>query len=209
MKWKVTRPKLWTYVLAGVLSAVLIGEVAYMMDQGLSSLPVTGLAPNFTATDVSTGEPVSLASLHGKVVLMTWYYTHCPNICPLTMYDFEQVQDQLEKEGVFGSKVVLLAVTFDPVRDTPPVIRAYSAHFHANPAGWYFLRATPGATAGILQAWGVQVKQSSNPMFYLHTTKTVLIDQFGNIRWTYPTEYLNPTQIVSNVQNLIARASDS
>lgn len=202
-----TRSQLWTYGIAIVLSSVLAGEITYMMNAGLSSLPVTGTAPNLTAINVATGKPLSLDSLHGKVVLMTWYYTHCPNICPLTMYHFEQVQDQLEQQGVFGNKVVLVAVTFDPVQDTPSVIRQYSQHFHANSRGWIFLRSAPSQIDTILQQWGVQVRQTSDPMFFLHTTKTVLIDQFGNIRWTYPTEYLDPGEIVANIQSLLARSN--
>lgn len=197
----------WFYPLAVLLALVVVGEIAYMFRTGEESLPVTGRAADFAAQDVYTGRTVSLRGLEGKIVLLTWYYTHCTDECPLTMYRFYQIQQKLRAQGLFGRQAVLVALTLDPGRDTPAVIRQYGNHFHDDPAGWYFLRATPAQTIRILGAWGVSVKPSTDKEFIEHTTKTVLIDQNGNVRATYPTANLNPSQVVSDIRGLVARAN--
>lgn len=193
------------YSVVGVLILAAVGGIVYMLRAGGGSLPVAGQAPNFTAQDISDEQPVSMQSLNGKIVLITWYYTHCTDQCPLTMYRFEQIQHQLEKQNLFGKKVVLIAMTLDPARDTPPVIKEYAAHFNANTSGWYFLRATPAQTTAILSQWGISVKPSTNKEFIEHISKTDLIDQNGNIRAQYNTANLNPNQVVADIHNLVSR----
>lgn len=176
-----------------------------MLNAGSGSLPVTGEIHNFTALDVANGKVVSLRSLTGKLVLMTWYYTHCTDECPLTMYHFYQIQTLLQKDGLFGSKVILIAMTLDPARDSASVIRQYSAHFQADPQGWYFLRDSVQETDRILKQWGVLVKPGTDKEFIEHTTKTVLIDQNGNVRDTYTTANLSASQIVADIQSVLSR----
>ena len=204
---RIKRSHLWVYSIAVILCLFIAGEISYMIRAGAESLPVQGAAADFTATDVADGKQVALQNLQGKIVLMTWYYTHCTNECPLTMYRFEQMQNQLTRDRLFGGRVVLVAMTLDPARDTPSVILQYSRHFHANYRGWYFLRANVGKTDRILKSWGVEVKPSTNKEFIEHTTKTVLIDQSGNIRATFPTANLNPSAVVADIRNLVSRES--
>lgn len=192
------------YALAAAVMVAIAGGVLYIVRAGGGSLPVTGQAPDFSAR-VVTGKPFSLKAQHGKLVLITWYYTHCVDECPLTMFRFEQIQQQLEKAGTFNRKVELVAMTLDPSRDTVPVIEQYAAHFHDNPAGWYFIRTSPAQTLQILNAWGVKAAPNTDKEFIEHVSKTVLIDQNGNIRATYDTANLNPTQVVSDINSLISR----
>lgn len=199
--------KWWNLTFYGTISVIglaVVGGLIYMWRQATGTLPVAGQAPAFTATNIN-GQSVSLSNLQGKVVLMTWYYTHCTDECPLTMYRFEQVQQQLEKQGVFGKQVVLIAMTLDPNRDTVPVIRQYGAHFNANYAGWYFLRTNEMQTLKILNAWGIQAKPSTNKEFIEHTSKTVLIDEYGNIRAEYNTANLDPNTVTSNIDSLVSQ----
>ena len=201
---KVKTLRISFYGLITVLILAVIGGIAYMIKVGGGTLPVVGQAPNFTAKNVD-GKTVSMKNLNGKIVLITWYYTHCTDECPLTMYRFEQVQQELEKQGIFGKKVVLVAMTLDPSRDTAPVIKQYAEHFHANLNGWYFLRATPNQTIQILNAWGIKVKPDTDKEFLEHTSKTELVDSSGNIRAEYNTANLNPKQLESDINGLVSR----
>ena len=99
----------------GVTTLLLIGissGIIYMIRAGGGTLPVAGQATDFTATNVD-GKPVSFNSLDGKIRLVTFFYTHCPGPCPLVAFRLEQIQDQLKKEGVLGSKVAIVSVTLD------------------------------------------------------------------------------------------------
>ena len=201
------------YGFIGLLLIAVIGGIVYMARIGGGTLPVVGQAPIFSADEVvsasapvtASTKPIAMTSFNGKIVLITWYYTHCVDECPLTMFRFEQIQDALKKDGLFGKKVVLIAMTLDPTRDTPPVITEYASHFHADAAGWYFLRATPTNTRSILKQFGILVKPSTNPEFIEHVSKTELIDANGNIRAQYNTANLNTTTILNNIHSLVAR----
>jgi protein SCO1/2 len=80
-------------------------------------------APNFRLTDQS-GTPVALADLRGKVVVLTFLYTTCPDICPVIAWKMGQVHDGL---GARADDVAFVAVTVDPERDSPPRLQQYLA----------------------------------------------------------------------------------
>lgn len=73
------------------------------------------------------GKPVTADSYHGKVVLLYFGYTHCPDVCPLTMVHLHTVLQQLGKRD--ASHVQVLFVTVDPARDTVPVLHQYVTAF--------------------------------------------------------------------------------
>ncbi|HEX8363556.1 MAG TPA: SCO family protein [Longimicrobium sp.] len=85
----------------------------------------TGPAPDFALTD-HTEREVTLASFRGHPVLLFFGYTHCPDICPLTL---ARLQRSVRALGSRGEDVRILLVTNDPARDTPPVLRAYASRF--------------------------------------------------------------------------------
>jgi protein SCO1/2 len=78
------------------------------------------------------GQPVTAASYRGKVVLLYFGYTHCPDVCPLTLVHLHTV---LQKLGRQGDEVRVLFVTVDPARDTVPVLHQYVTAFDPRIAG--------------------------------------------------------------------------
>ena len=83
---------------------------------------------DFTLTDGS-GKPFSLSSLKGKVVLLTFGFTNCPDVCPTELLTFNDAFKQL---GEQSKDVAAVFVSVDPDRDTPELIGRYAAQF--NPA---------------------------------------------------------------------------
>lgn len=74
-----------------------------------------------------TGQPRSLRDFNGKVVMMFFGFTQCPDVCPSTMADMAQA---LQKLGGSADQVQGLFVTVDPARDTPEVLASYVTRFH-------------------------------------------------------------------------------
>ncbi|HEX7370054.1 MAG TPA: SCO family protein [Rhodanobacteraceae bacterium] len=72
------------------------------------------------------GKPVTAANYRGKVVLLYFGYTHCPDVCPLTLVHLHTV---LQKLGKQADDVQVLFVTVDPARDTVPVLHQYVTAF--------------------------------------------------------------------------------
>jgi len=116
-----------------------------------------GGAPTaFTATEVTgvewgrdvhlnehQGRPRSLADFRGKVVMLFFGFTHCPDVCPTTLADMAQVVKAL---GPDGARVQGLFVTVDAARDTPEALAKYVGAFHPSFLGLY---GDPAATAAM------------------------------------------------------------
>ena len=108
-------------------------------------------APDFRLTD-ATGAPVSLASLRGKAVALTFIYTSCPDICPLTAEKFREVHDQL---GIDANRVALVAITVDPETDTPQRIAQYSQEMNLD-GKWSFLTGSRTELAPVWSSYYVE-----------------------------------------------------
>jgi protein SCO1/2 len=140
-------------------------------------------APDFHLTD-QNGRPLSLANLRGKLVLLTFGYTHCPNICPMTLANLNQAFSLLKPEQQSQVQVVFISV--DPHRDTQAQLLGYVPFY--NPS---FLGATSSISeiARVARAYGVfyAADAPSNPAKpdsynVTHSAYVYLIDKHG--RWT-------------------------
>jgi protein SCO1/2 len=102
-------------------------------------------APDFTLTD-QHGSTFRMAQTRGKVVVLTFIYTHCTDVCPFVSLKLKQAQALL---GQDAKQVVFVAVTTDPARDTTPVIAAYSKEVGLFDT-WHFLT---GPEADVKVVW--------------------------------------------------------
>src|SRR5215470_14972522 len=75
-----------------------------------------------------------------KIVLISFIYTHCPDICPLTTARIAQVEDELG--DMVGRDIFFISMTVDPERDTPERLKEFATAFDAGP-GWLFLTGKP------------------------------------------------------------------
>jgi protein SCO1/2 len=139
-------------------------------------------ASDFHLTD-QNGRPLSLENLRGKVVLLTFGYTHCPNICPMTLANLNQAFTLLKPEQQSQVQVVFISV--DPQRDTQAQLLGYVPFY--NPS---FLGATSstGEIARVARAYGVfyaadAPANPAKPDSYnvTHSAYVDLIDKHG--RW--------------------------
>ena len=89
---------------------------------------VSGAVPSLdlAMTDATTGKPVTAQDFRGKVVMLYFGYTQCPDVCPLTL---QNLADVLKRLGKAADDVRVLFVTVDPNRDTLPILKDYTAIF--------------------------------------------------------------------------------
>lgn len=123
-------------------------------------------------------------STNGKVKLVAFFFTNCPDICPLTMVDFKEIQSMLKEEGLFADKVELVSISLDPANDLPEVITDYAANFQADPEGWKWLRGTPEKTRQIANEFQMQYELEDGTVLY-HSTTMYLLDEHNKIRALY------------------------
>src|SRR3972149_6781889 len=158
-------------------------------------------APDFVLIN-QDGARVSLHQFRGRLVILTFIYTHCPDICPLTTAKLVRVQNELKKRGWFGRKVVLLAMTFDPQRDTPAVMKAYAAKFKVDHSGWHFLSGDPATVMKVVQAYRVPVRPSARPGRIDPGLPTLVIDSQGRILGFYNPDF-DPQDVVRDLTHLL------
>ena len=139
-------------------------------------------APAFAFEGVNyTGEPFRLSELKGKVVVLFFGYTFCPDVCPLALADLKRVAIQL---GEKARDLAVVFVTVDPERDTPERLAAYVSAF--DPA-FYGVRLEGQMYEATKAAYGVYGEKNEekthdpNNYFVDHTGGIYIIDKAGNL----------------------------
>jgi len=112
------------------LAALLIGFGVYQ----LNKMPASRYPDiHGTFSLVSADGPVSSEQMRGKVGVIYFGYTHCPDVCPDTLLRIGAALKQLNEEEL--SRVMPVFITTDPARDTPQVMAAYARHFDSHLIG--------------------------------------------------------------------------
>jgi protein SCO1/2 len=150
-------------------------------------------APQFKGADITgvdyaktlalpdaNGQPRTLADFKGKVVVVFFGYTQCPDVCPTTMAELAQVKKAL---GPDGDRVQGVFVTVDPERDTPAILRAYMASFDPS---FVALRGTLEETKAAAKEFKVffaKVPGKAEGSYTMdHTAGSYVLDTQGKIR---------------------------
>jgi protein SCO1/2 len=142
---KATPP--FIYAVAGLLIAVvLLGGGAFLWLTGDPARPVVG-GP-FTL-EASNGQTVTDRDFRGKYMLVYFGYTYCPDVCPTTL---NAVAGALDKLGPKAKDLVPVFITVDPARDTPAVMKQYTAAFSPQIVG---LTGTPDQIAHVAKEYRV------------------------------------------------------
>jgi protein SCO1/2 len=160
-------------------------------------------APDFALTD-ELGQPFRLSDLKGKWILLAHGYTHCPDVCPLTL---SRLRDVKKLADLNGDQVEVVFVTIDPDRDTPEVMQKYISHFDkAFPRKFKGLTGTPAEIAAAAKPYNVKYEKkevnSAGGYSMGHTAEVYLIDPQFNWRMTFPFG-VEAKEIASDLQYLI------
>jgi protein SCO1/2 len=158
-------------------------------------IAVGDTAPDFTLTD-QTGKPVRLSSLRGEPVAVTFVYTRCPDAtaCPMTVAKFAKLNAALSKEKAGR----LLAVTVDPVNDTPEVLADFAKHIGADPARWKFLTGRPEDVARVAESFGVLYYSDHGKI--VHSQAVAVLDRDGKLSAIYYGADWEPEQVLQDLE---------
>jgi protein SCO1 len=126
------------------------------------------------------GKARNLADFKGKVVVVFFGYTQCPDVCPTTMAELAQVKKTL---GADGERIQGIFVTVDPERDTPDILQKYMASFDAS---FVALRGTPDQTKAVAKEfkvfYGKVPGQTEGSYTIDHTAGSYIFDPQGRVR---------------------------
>lgn len=153
---------------------------------------------DFALTD-HNGQRRTLADFRGKVVVMFFGYTHCPDVCPTTMLELKQVVQEL---GEDGRRVQVLFVTVDSERDTPAILAKYVPLFEPSFLGLYGDAAATAKVAKDFRVFYQKVPGSSPDNFTLdHTAGSYVFDPEGRLRLYV--RYGQAANLIADVRKLL------
>ena len=152
--------------------------------------------PDFELKD-QDGEVFHFASARGEVVLITFIFTTCPDVCPLLTAKFAAIQRELERQKI--TDYHLLSITTDPERDTPTALKAYASQFKANTGHWSFLTGNRRDLAKVWKVFGLNVVKNQSGQVQ-HTTFTTVVDRRGNRRIDYYGEKWRDGDVLADIQ---------
>jgi protein SCO1 len=167
---------------AGALALVCLA-VAVPAAAAKSRLPFVGpaiahpsTAPDFALLD-QHGRAMRLTEQRGKVVILTFLYTHCPDACPITA---THIDEALEALGRRRTNVVVLAVSVDPKGDTPAAVDSF-VRSHRLHSQFHYLTGARSALERIWRRYGVTPLTTNGPDPD-HTLYVLLLDRTGTTR---------------------------
>jgi protein SCO1/2 len=156
-------------------------------------------APPLVLRNYGSARPVTLAEFRGRAVLVSFVYTHCPNVCPLITSNLAAAQRALGPEA---RHLQILLVTVDPRRDTPAAIKAFLAARGATGRMDYLIGSIH-ALHRVWKAWDVAV-QTSRGLTDGHSSIVYGITASGRMADVYASNF-SPAQIEHDVP-LLARS---
>ena len=165
---------------------------------GIAVLPPRS-APAIDLHDAG-GHEVTLAAQRGRYVLVTFLYTHCPDVCPLIAANLNTA---LRALGPDRKNVRVLAVSVDPAGDTAAAVRAYAKRLHLEPQFRYLI-GTRKELRPVWAAWHVLSVQRK-PGLVDHIAYTLLIDPAGKERVLYDSQ-VHGRQVIHDLRRLMRSA---
>jgi protein SCO1/2 len=145
--------------------------------------------------------PFEFRNLMGKVVIVAFAYTTCPDVCPLITASLRQVQIGLTKEE--SKKVQLLTITTDPEVDSPKVLTAYAKRYGAEFDNWSFLTGEVTALKKIWKNFGVGVQRKGRGLIE-HTPLTAVVDKQKQMRFGYIGPSPDPKAVLADIRELLS-----
>jgi protein SCO1/2 len=228
MPYKVRDPKEFANLQPGdLISAKLIvvtndaylEEVRKVGEAALEAPPGTDAAPppassgfelleaNQAVPDApfvdQDGRPRRFASFKGSTVVLTFIYTSCPvpTFCPLMDRHFTSIQRSLQRDPALAD-VHLVSISFDPVTDTPQVLKKHAAALGADHARWTFLTGERDEIDRFASRFGVTIsRDAKDPVNIAHNLRTAIVDAEGRLVKAYTGNEWTPDQILADLKS--------
>lgn len=188
---------MWTESLS-ILLLLLAGSEAVPANR----LAVIRPAPDFQLINQEE-QPLRLADLRGRVVLVGFIFTRCSGTCPATTHRMSLIQQELQRRGLFkDNRVKLVSISLDPDRDTPVVLRQYARMYDADLKTWSFLTGPPATVKKVIPAWDMWVKPAENGQLD-HPSRIFLLDRQHRIREIYNLGFLQTGWVCEDIELLL------
>lgn len=144
----------------------------------------------------------------GKLAVVGYIFTNCPDICPLTTNNMRLIQEELKKEKI--NNVEFFSISFDPEQDKPETLSKFAEVRNLDLSNWKFLTGEKIMVDSLMNRIGILAVVSDSTVFkdgrkiyyFTHTDRIQLVDEEGRIRKNYKGSDINIKEIVSDIKSL-------
>jgi protein SCO1/2 len=170
----------WMRAVSAVCFAFVLSACG--QKQSFHGTDITGAMPalSFSLTRANDGAAVTASDYRGKIAILYFGYTHCPDVCPTTLANLSDVMDKL---GDKRRDVRILFVSVDPTRDTPAVLQSYVKAFAPEVEG---LRGSDNTVAALARryrvAYSVTPASPGHPYEVMHSDAVFFFDRTNRAR---------------------------
>ncbi len=181
-----------------VLAAGTIGYATLVMMPNVQAAAIIGAS--FDLTD-DHGQPITEKALSGHPSLIYFGYTHCPDVCPTTLYD---MAGWFKTLGPQADRLKAYFFSVDPERDTPEIMHSYTGNFTDRIIG---ITGDPKEMQKAIKGWRIYAKKVPSPdggYTMDHTASVLLVDAGGNLRGTIAYQENNDVAL-QKIRNLLQR----
>ncbi len=193
----------WLVATGAPAAAHSLGELEGTLKERETYVQIVNRpAPEFALFDAH-GRAVRLADFRGKVVILNFVYTSCPDVCPLHSEMIADIQEDVNRTPM-RDLVRFISITTDPGRDLPRVLKAYGPAHGLDPVNWLFLTSgadKPDTTRNLAKRYGLKFSPTKDG-YQMHGLVTHLIDKSGNLRARYHGLKFDPTNLILHVNAL-------
>ncbi len=190
----------WLIIATGIVLSTFPGCDNLSIKQSLGE-------EEFLLVDQDSSSVSFPNSYRGKVMLVGYVYTHCPDICPMITYNMRDVQRALPGQDDF----MLVSISFDPERDTPEILSDYAVNYNLDQSNWRLLTGDKQRVESLLEALNIitvktptRFTEENNPIYFIdHTDRVTLVDRDGNVRKHYTGSEFNVDEVTADIQKIL------
>jgi len=173
------------------------------------NLPVEkSIRTSFQLVNQDSNKVVFPNDFKGNITVMSFLYTNCPDVCPLTTNNLRMLQERLKKDDVKG--VQFVEVSFDPDRDTPSILKKYADVRSIDEKNFQLLTGNKKVIDSLLKVMNIYaipadtIKYNNNGFTYsfIHTDRITLLDRESRIRKEYKGSIINQKEILKDIKSL-------
>lgn len=144
----------------------------------------------------------------GKILVVGFIFTHCPDICPITVHNMQMIQSEASKQGI--NNIEFAAISFDPDRDTPSLLKKFGTMRNIDYSNWKFLTGERDTVLSLTKEMEIvavssdtsYLKDGSKSYFFTHTDRISLVDQRNRLRKEYVGTSVDIKEIINDIKSL-------
>lgn len=176
-----------------------------------SKLPIKGEFPDLALIDQNKNQ-FSFNNLKGKVFLVNYIYTNCPDVCQIASKRINIFKKKLDEKGL-GNEIYFISISFDPKRDTPEVLKQYITKMNLNLSNWVFVTGSENNIRTTINTVGLDpIKETeyrsdnhkhSHEYTINHRDRISLVDERGRIRKHYKSSNFDMDELLKDINSLL------